>query len=65
MNRPNNSSYNASTFERWRPALLALVVLAIVIAVGVQQNQANKQDNNANDLGVVTDSTVATALTVP
>ena len=65
MNRPNNSSYNASTFERWRPALLSLVVLAIVIAVGVQQNQANKQDNNTNDPGVVADSGLTTAITVP
>ncbi len=65
MNRPDNSSYNASTIARWRPALLAFVVLAIVIAVGLQQNRANQQQNNANDLGVVTDSTVATAVTVP
>ncbi len=66
MNRQNNSYYQPSTFDRWRPALIALAILATVVAIGVQQSEANKnKSDGATEPALVTDTSLVPIATVP
>ena len=66
MNRQNNSQYQPSTFDRWRPALIAFAILATVIAIGVQQSEANKdKTNGAEEPAFVVGTSLVPVVTAP
>ena len=64
MNRQHNSQYQPSTFDRWRPALIAFAILATVVAIGVQQSEANKS-NEVTDTSIAVASSLVPVATVP
>ena len=66
MNRQFNSHYQPSTFDRWRPALIALAILATVAAIAVRQSEANKNNSDgATDPALVADTSLVPVATVP
>ena len=66
MNRQNNSYYQPSTFDRWRPALIALAILATVAAIGVRQSEANKNKSDAaTEPALVVGTSLVPVATVP
>lgn len=66
MNLEDNSRYQSSSFDRWRPALIAFAILATVIAVGVQQRSADTDDTTvATESGLVVSSSLVPVVTVP
>ena len=66
MNRQNNSYYQPSTFDRWRPALIALAILATVAAVGVRQSEGNKNNSDGATVpALVADTSLVQVATVP
>ncbi len=66
MNRQGSSHYQPSTFDRWRPALIAFAILATVIAIGVQQSEANKDKANvAQEPTFVVGTSLVPAVTAP
>ena len=66
MNRQDNSQYQPSTFDRWRPALIAFAILATVIAIGVQQSEANKSKANfAQEPAFVVGTSLVPVVTAP
>ena len=66
MNRQDNSQYQPSTFDRWRPALIAFAILATVIAIGVQQSEANKNKANvAQEPAFVVGTSLVPVVTAP
>jgi peptidoglycan hydrolase-like protein with peptidoglycan-binding domain len=66
MNRQDNSQYQPSTFDRWRPALIAFAILVTVIAIGVQQSEANKNKANvAQEPAAVVGTSLLPVVTAP
>ncbi len=56
--------YQPSTYERWRPALVALAILLTVVAIGVVANDnSNSNANNATEVSI--DQSTIPVVTVP
>ena len=56
--------YQPSTYERWRPAIVALAILLTVVAIGVVANDnSNSNANNATEVSI--DQSTIPVATVP
>lgn len=59
------TDYEASLYDRWRPALFAFAVLLTVVAIAVTRNSSNSESTNGSNPDVVVDSSGAPRVTVP